>query len=100
MKSTLIKDTTKSERIQLIKEWEETEGCESSGIDLMTYFKDYIDGVKEISEVNAAFNARYVSEIPDNDSTKTNAFCLGIILCNVSRSFDYLIYPYYPAYTS
>ena len=33
-------------------------------------------------------------------STKTNAFCLGIILCNVSRSFDYLIYPYYPAYTS
>lgn len=39
MKSTLIKDTTKSERIQLIKEWEETEGCESSGIDLMTYFK-------------------------------------------------------------
>ena len=50
MKSTLIKDTTKSERIQLIKEWEETEGCESSGIDLMTYFKDYIDGVKEISE--------------------------------------------------
>ena len=34
------------------------------------------------------------------NSTKTNAFCLGIILCNVSRSFDYLIYPYYPAYTS
>ena len=32
-------------------------------------FKDYIDGVKEISEVNAAFNARYVSEIPDNDSS-------------------------------
>ena len=35
-----------------------------------------------------------------SNSTKTNAFCLGIILCNVSRSFDYLIYPYYPAYTS
>ena len=28
-----------------------------------------LDGVKEISEVNAAFNARYVSEIPDNDSS-------------------------------
>ena len=36
----------------------------------------------------------------NSNSTKTNAFCLGIILCNVSRSFDYLIYPYYPAYTS
>jgi hypothetical protein len=33
-------------------------------------------------------------------STKTNTFCLGIILCSVSRSFDYLIYPYYPAYTN
>ena len=91
MKSTLIKDTTKSERIQLIKEWEETEGCESSGIDLMTYFKDYIDGVKEISEVNAAFNARYVSEIPDNDSSMSCGmgyekiiFCL-LMNCKISQ---------------
>lgn len=67
MKSTLIKDTTKSERIQMIKQWEETEGCGSSGIDLMTYFKDYIDGVKEIAEVNAEFQAGYISEIPDED---------------------------------
>ena len=29
---------------------------------------DYIDGKKEISEVNAEFNARYISEIPDNDT--------------------------------
>lgn len=29
MKSTLIKDTTKSERIELVKQWEESEGCES-----------------------------------------------------------------------
>ena len=68
MKSTLIKDTTKSERIQLVKQWEETEGCESSGIDLLEFFRDYIDGVKEIAEVNAEFNARYISEIPDVDS--------------------------------
>lgn len=27
-----------------------------------------IDGVKEISEVNAAFTARYISEIPDDNS--------------------------------
>lgn len=68
MKSTLIKDTTKSERIQIVKQWEETEGCESSGIDLMEYFRDYIDGIKEIAEVNAQFNARYISEIPDENS--------------------------------
>ena len=35
-----------------------------------------------------------------SNSTRTNAFCLGVILCSVSLSFDYLIYPYYPAYTS
>ena len=68
MKSTLIKDTTKSERIQLVKQWEETEGCESSGIDLLEFFRDFIDGVKEIAEVNAEFNARYISEIPNEDS--------------------------------
>ena len=68
MTSTLIKDTTKSERIELVKQWEESEGCESSGIDLMEFFRDYIDGVKEISEVNAAFTARYISEIPDDNS--------------------------------
>ena len=68
MKSTLIKDTTKSERIQLVKQWEEDEGCDNCGMDFLTYFKDYIDGIKEISEVNAEFNARYISEIPDEDS--------------------------------
>jgi hypothetical protein len=34
MKSTLIKDTTKSERIALVKQWEEEEGCENSGMNL------------------------------------------------------------------
>ena len=52
MKSTLIKDTTKSERIALVKQWEEEEGCENSGMNLMEYFRDYIDGKKEIAEVN------------------------------------------------
>ena len=33
-------------------------------------------------------------------STTTNQFCLGIIICRVYSSFDYLIYPYYPAYTN
>lgn len=60
MKSTLIKDTTKLERIQIIKQWEEEEGYEDSGLNLMEYFRDYIDGKKEISEVNAQFQADYV----------------------------------------
>ena len=33
------------------------------------------------------------------NSTITNQFCLDIIRYRVCNSFDYLIYPYYPAYT-
>ena len=67
MKSTLIKDTTKSERIALVKQWEEEEGCENSGMNLMEYFRDYIDGKKEIAEVNAAFRTNYVVETPETE---------------------------------
>lgn len=63
----LIKDTTMSERIALVKQWEEEAGCEDNGIDLMEYFRDYIDGKKEISEVNAAYSAGYISEYPDEN---------------------------------
>ncbi|MBC8560392.1 hypothetical protein [Fumia xinanensis] len=35
-----------------------------------------------------------------SNSTNTNQFCLMIILCRVRSSFDYLMYPYYPAYMS
>lgn len=62
IKSTLIKDTTKTERIRLIKQWEEEDGYEDNGLDLMEYFRDYIDGKKEIREINAEFQAEYVAE--------------------------------------
>lgn len=56
MKSYLIKDTTKQERIELIRQWvpldEELEDCE---IDLWDMYRDYINGTREISEINAAF---------------------------------------------
>ena len=69
MDSILIKDTTKMERIQLIKQWEETEGCESSGMDLLEFYREYIDGVKEIKEINAEFSANYVKEYPEEEGS-------------------------------
>ena len=33
-----------------------------------------------------------------SNSTITNQFCLKIVHCRISVSFDYLFYPYYPAY--
>lgn len=59
-KSTLIKDTTKEERIQLIKSWiPDDDGLEDCGIDLWDMYRDYIDGKKEIAEINGEFQPAY-----------------------------------------
>ena len=63
MKSTLIKDTTKEERIAIVREWIPVEdGLEECDIDLWDMYRDYIDGKKEITEINAEFNARFETE--------------------------------------
>lgn len=63
MKSILIKDTTKMERIQLIKEWQEPDdGLEDCGIDLFDMYRDYINGEREVAEINASFQPQYVIE--------------------------------------
>lgn len=63
MKSTLIKDTTKEERIALIKEWVPVDdGLEDCGIDLWDMYRDYIDGKKEIAEINAEFHTNFYRE--------------------------------------
>lgn len=64
MKSTLIKDTTKQERIELIKQWlpdEDGLGADG-GMDLRDLYADYINGTKEIAECNAAFSTQYMTE--------------------------------------
>lgn len=57
MKSTLIKDTTMDERIEIIRRWiPDDEAMDGSDIDLWEFYDDYIKGKKEISECNAAFS--------------------------------------------
>ena len=69
MKSILIKDTTKEERIEIVKkslsacgtECEFCNGCDNKGggrVD--TIYQPYIDGEKEISQINAEFNSGLV----------------------------------------
>ncbi len=56
MKSILIKDTTKSERIEIIKQWVPYEdGYEDCDIDLWDMYREYINGEKEIAEINSEF---------------------------------------------
>ena len=63
MKSILIKDTTKQERIELIREWQPVDdGLEDCEIDLWDMYKDYIDGKKEIAEINAEFRTDFFVE--------------------------------------
>ena len=63
MKSILIKDTTKQERIEIIREWLPIEdGLEDCEIDLWEMYRDYIDGNREVAEINASFQADFYTE--------------------------------------
>lgn len=58
-----IKNTTKQERIELIKSWTPNdEEMDGNSVDLWEMYRDYIEGRKEISECNAEFRAAYFSE--------------------------------------
>lgn len=59
----LIKDTTKEERIALIKSWVPVDdGLSDCDIDLWDMYADYINGKREIAEINMSFNTEYISE--------------------------------------
>ena len=63
MKSVLIKDTTKEERIALIREWGPLDdGLNDCDIDLWEMYRDYIDGKREIREINEGFQTEYFSK--------------------------------------
>lgn len=62
MKSILIQDTTREEREQIVAE---TLGnieanCDEAPTGLAEMYREYIEGRKELREINMEFNARYV----------------------------------------
>ena len=62
-RSILIKDTTKEERIQIIKSWIPIDEVgEENSVDLWDMYHDYINGEKEIAEINASFRTNYIGE--------------------------------------
>ncbi len=63
MKSYLIADTTKEERIELIKQWiPDEDGIEDQGMDLWDVYADYINGKREIAEINAGMTGSFYTE--------------------------------------
>ena len=63
MKSNLVKDTTKEERIALIKQWiPDDDGMQDCDMDLWDIYADYINGTKEIAEINAEMSGTFYTE--------------------------------------
>ena len=69
MKSILIKDTTREERIRIVTQslqvcgqtCEFCNGCDNLGGGMVdSYFQPYIDGEKEIAELIAAYHSGLV----------------------------------------
>ena len=62
MAGYLIKDTTKEERQQIVAEslGNIEANCDGCMAGLAEMYQDYIDGKKEIREINMEFNARYI----------------------------------------
>lgn len=69
MKSILIKDTTREERIKIVQkslnvcgtECEFCNGCDNLGGGIVdNLYQPYIDGLKEISEINQEYRSNFV----------------------------------------
>lgn len=63
--SILIKDTTREERERIVKEslGNMDGACDGCMAGLAEMYQDYIDGKKEIRDINMEFRARYESGI-------------------------------------
>ena len=62
-KSILIADTTREERERIVAEsiGNINGSCDGYMAGLIDLYQDYIDGVKEIKDINMEFRANYVS---------------------------------------
>ena len=56
MKSILIKDTTISERIDIVRQALDFGDGECEGVDMEDMYDDYIYGRKELAEINLEFS--------------------------------------------
>lgn len=76
MPGYLIKDTTREEREQIVADSlgniEAT--CDGCGSGLVEMYQAYIDGEKELREINMEFHARYISS-EEGPETGSCPFC-------------------------
>ena len=71
MNSLLIKDTTREQREAIVNEslgYMES-ACDGANAGIAEMYQDYIEGKRELREINAEYRARYVS--PDRRPPRT-----------------------------
>ena len=63
MKSYLIMDTTREERERIVAEslGNIYGACDGCAVGVADMYQEYIDGKKELQEINREFSARYMS---------------------------------------
>ena len=78
MASYLIKDTTREEREQIVADaiGNITAACDGCSEGIVEMYQDYIDGKKELRDINMAFHAGYVSgkDVPQ-ETARGRGFC-------------------------
>ena len=73
MAGYLIKDTTKEERQRIVEEslGNISANCDGCMVGLAEMYQEYIDGKKEIRDINMEFNARYVRGDMEKEYTRS-----------------------------
>ena len=63
MSGYLIKDTTREEREKIVEEalGNISANCDGCGAGIVEMSDDYIEGKRELKEINMSFRARYIS---------------------------------------
>lgn len=76
MMSILIKDTTRSEREEIVsRSIGNIDGaCDSCMAGIIEMYQPYIDGIKELREINMEFNGSYVKA--SNDGERSSSGCI------------------------
>ena len=73
MSGYLIKDTTREERKKIVEEslGNIEANCDGCMAGLAEMYNDYIDGKREIRDINMEFNARYVKGYMEKDNGRS-----------------------------
>lgn len=73
MKSILIKDTTMSERIEIIKQSLDFGDGECEGVDMDDIYDDYILGKRELAEINMEFSKKNAGVVKAGELNKPSS---------------------------